>query len=71
MMVLDWDAWIELEGRSGEESDSLQISISTLSGIGKVLLQFYHPSYAVRAAAWLGSLALIVSMISLFATLFS
>ena len=68
-IVLDWPGWIDLNGRSGNESKQIELSISRAPWWKFFILPFSHPDPSYRLAALLGLISILLGVLSLILTL--
>lgn len=63
-IVLDWAGWIDLQDRSPDAPDQIQISIRTPRLWENLLIPFMHIDPGYRMSAWLGSISLALGVLS-------
>lgn len=68
-IVLDWPAWLELNGFPNELEEKLELSITRVRWWHWPKLAISHPDPAIQTSGWLGILSLALGIISLFLAL--
>lgn len=63
-IAIDWEAWIDLQGRDGIELDILHLMIRPARPWEAAYAVLWHPNPSERWAARLGALALVLSLLS-------
>lgn len=63
-IVMDWAGWIDLQGRTDEESNELVLTIATARWWQFVTIPFRHVDPAYRLSAWLGALSILLGLLS-------
>ena len=62
---MDWQAWIELNGRTGESEKPLRLKIKPASWMRGILAVRTHPDPAIRLGGYLGLLSLLLGALSI------
>ena len=63
-VVMDWVGWIDLQGRTDEEQDKLDLTIATASWYQLLVIPFRHVDPGYRLSAWLGAISVALGVLS-------
>ena len=63
-VVMDWVGWIDLQGRTDDELDSLNLAISTAKWYEHLVIPFKHVDPGYRLSAWLGAISVALGLLS-------
>lgn len=69
-IVMDWVGWIDLQGRSEDEADQVDLTISTASWCQLATIPFRHIDPGYRLSAWLGLISIALGALSVGLTLY-
>jgi hypothetical protein len=68
-IVIDWAGWIDLQGRTDEESSELMLTIETARWWQFITIPFRHVDPAYRLSAWLGATSIGLGALSVVISL--
>jgi hypothetical protein len=64
-IVLDWVAWLELNGRDENVQDPIEISITKANPLQILFAAVHHPEPGYRIASWLALVSVGMGVVSL------
>jgi len=64
-IVIDWAGWIDLQGRTDEEVDEIELTITTARWYQFFTLPFRHVDPSYRLSAWLGGISVGLGVLSI------
>lgn len=68
-IVLDWQACIDLAGKSGQEGEEMELAIRPASLLGRLLATVKHPDPTHRLMGWVSIISLGLAVCSIAITL--
>lgn len=63
-VVMDWVGWIDLQGRTDEEQEKLDLTITTATWYQLLVIPFRHIDPGYRLSAWLGAISVVLGALS-------
>jgi hypothetical protein len=63
-IVMDWVGWIDLQGRTDQETEEVQLTISTARLWEHIVIPFKHIDPGYRMSAWLGAISVALGALS-------
>lgn len=67
-IVLDWPGWIDLQGRTADTLDLIELEIRTPRPWEYLVIPFRHVDPGYRMSAWLGATSLALGLLSVVLT---
>lgn len=68
-IVLDWPGWIDLQGRTTDTLDLIELEIRTPHWWEYLIIPFRHVDPGYRMSAWLGAISVGLGVLSVALTL--
>lgn len=68
-IVVDWAGWIDLQGRTDQETEALELTISTVPKWQFFTIPFRHVDPAYRLSAWLAAISIGLGFLSILLSL--
>lgn len=63
-VVMDWVGWIDLQGRTDEEADAVELTITEARWYQLLVIPFRHIDPGYRLSAWLGAISVALGALS-------
>ena len=63
-IVLDWAGWIELQGRTDDEAEAIDLTIARATWPELAIIPFKHIDPGYRLSAWLGGISVALGLLS-------
>lgn len=63
-IVMDWAGWIDLQGRTDDEADTLDLVITKATWCQLAVIPFKHIDPGYRLSAWLGAISVGLGLLS-------
>ena len=63
-IVMDWVGWIDLQGRTDQETEEVPLTISTARFWEHLVIPFKHIDPGYRMSAWLGAISVALGALS-------
>lgn len=68
-VVMDWVGWIDLQGRTEDETETLGLAVRTARWYELPIIPFRHVDPGYRMSAWLGAISLGLGALSVVLSL--
>ena len=63
-IVMDWAGWIELQGRTDDEAEAIQLTVTKATWRQLAIIPFNHIDPGYRLSAWLGAVSVGLGLLS-------